>query len=131
MCGLEPPHRVVAYATLLCGEIVAQGENGEPLTLDPDADYDYCQWPAIKIARLAVDQSVRREGLGITLGQFALGIAREAIAPLVGCRFVVVDAKADSMEFYRKKLGFRILDTDENRARPEPVMFYDLYGLET
>ena len=88
----------------------------------------------MKISRLLVDSRYRRQGdrwadearLGEALVQFALGLAVEQVCPAVGCRFVVVDAKSDAVGFYRK-MGFTLLDTQANRARPEPVMFVDLH----
>jgi hypothetical protein len=56
----------------------------------------------------------------------SLGIAKDKISPAVGCRFVTVDAKRDSVGFYAKQ-GFTLLDTQGNRDRLEPVMFLDLH----
>lgn len=57
---------------------------------------------------------------------FAVGTAKDVICPAVGCRFVVVDAKKQSIGFY-EKCGFTLLDTDDNRSRQSPVMFLDLH----
>lgn len=117
--------RVVAYMSLVCGEVVIGGDD-TALVNAPDVIYRYTQYPAIKIARLAVDQRHRGQRLGQTLVDLALGIARDRISPSVGCRFVMVDAKQPSVNFYLK-MGFTLLDTEANRARPEPVMFVDLH----
>lgn len=79
----------------------------------------------MKIARLAVDTKYRESGLGRFLVEFSLGIAKDTIATAVGCRFVVLDAKKASVPFYLK-VGFRLIDTEENKAREQPVMFLDL-----
>lgn len=78
-------------------------------------------------ARLAVDQRYRGTGLGLKLVDFSLGLARDTIASAVGCRFVVLDAKQQSVHFY-EKIGFRMINTETNRARIEPIMFLDLKG---
>ena len=66
--------------------------------------------------------------LGSVLIDFALGIAKNEIAEWVGCRFIIVDAKAKSVAFY-EKVGFTLLDTPDNKARAEKVMFVDLSKL--
>lgn len=122
--------RVSAYITLICGEVVAGDGQQEAPALDPDAQYTYRQYPAIKIARLAVDERARGQGVGKYLVLLAIGISKAIICPAVGCRFVMVDAKRDSVAFYRDKCSFRLLETDENKARDEPVMFFDLYNTD-
>ena len=107
--------------TLVCGEIVA--EDGVP-TLG-DLDYRYSSYPAVKIARLAIDQKFQGQKLGRKLVQFSLGVVKDSICPRVGCRFVVVDAKKESVGFYQKE-GFTLLETRTNSERPEPIMFIDL-----
>ena len=113
---------VVAYVSLVCGEIAAENDNEVELEA---AQYRYDHYPAIKIARLAVRTNLRGSGLGKELVSFSLGLADE-VSQSVGCRFVVVDAKQPSIEFYTRQ-GFRLLDTEENKERSEPIMFIDLH----
>lgn len=116
--------KAIAYITLVCGEIVA-AEDENPLINEPQLDYRYKHFPAVKIARLAVDQRYRGYDLGRTLVNLALGQAKNVICPAVGCRFAVVDSKSQSVKFY-EKCGFTMLDTEENRKRESPVMWIDL-----
>ncbi|QHQ34887.1 GNAT family N-acetyltransferase [Algicella marina] len=111
---------VIAYVTLVCGEIVHELDENE---LD-GAQFTHKQYPALKLARLAIDRRYRGCGLGRNLVDFSVGRARH-IAKAAGCRFVVVDAKKPSVEFY-EKCGFRLIDTPANIQRNEPVMFFDL-----
>jgi GNAT superfamily N-acetyltransferase len=62
-------------------------------------------YPALKIARLAVDSRVERRGIGKYLLQFALGIAW-AISESASCRLVLVESKKASIPFY-EKYGFK------------------------
>ena len=113
--------RIKAYITIICGEIEVQvNHEGE------DVRYDYTKYPAVKIARLAVDSRVRGNKLGEALVDLAIGVTRDIVCPHVGCRFIVVDSKQQSVAFYRK-CGFALLDTADNRDRDEPVMFIDLH----
>lgn len=119
--------RLVGYITLVCGEIVLQ--DGDALVVEEGLEYLYSQYPAVKIARLAVDRRCRKKGIGEGLVNLALATAREAISPYVGCRFVVVDAKRESVDWYNGR-GFTMLDTEENRVRGAPVMWVDLSKLD-
>lgn len=111
---------VRAYVTLVCGEVAAERDIAD---LD-GADFRYEHFPALKIARLAVHAKYRKFALGRTLVDFSVGRSQD-IASIAGCRFVVVDAKKPSVGFY-EKCGFRLINTDENKSRTEPVMFLDL-----
>lgn len=117
-------NKIVAYITLVCGEIVLEGN--KRLLDEPDLKYNYKSYPAVKIARLAVHEDYRDEKLGSLLVEIALGTAKDIICPAIGCRFVAVDSKTEAVKFYERK-GFSILDTPKNRRRSEPVMFIDLH----
>lgn len=117
----------VAYITIVCGEIAVEDDASRPID-DTDVEYRYDQYPAIKIARLAVDKDHRGRNLGRSLVDFVLGLVLDEVCPTVGCRFVVVDAKPQSVAFYAR-MGFTLLDTTTNRRRTEPVMFVDLKKL--
>jgi GNAT superfamily N-acetyltransferase len=77
--------------------------------------------PVLGLARLAVDESARGMGLGAQLLRFVLGLAAK-MADDVGCAGVVVDAKPDAIDFYRK-YGFTPFETIEGQseARPRPT----------
>jgi GNAT superfamily N-acetyltransferase len=123
--GVFDGQKLIGYVTLVCGQI--EVDSGQPAPDVGDAMFLYKHYPAVKIARLAIDQRYRRTGLGRVLVDFSLGVARDTVASTVGCRFVVLDAKKQSVPFYEKN-GFRLIDTQTNRARAEPVMFLDLKG---
>lgn len=120
-----PPKKLIAYVTLVCGEVTVDSEDGR-LIEDEGVEYRYKHYPALKIARLAVDRRYWGNDIGSALVSLALGIAKDIICPAVGCRFAVVDSKQKSIAFYSKQ-GFTFLDTNENRARSEPIMFIDLW----
>lgn len=118
--------KLVGYITLICAEITTE-RAGE--LAPPDVVYTYKSYPAVKIARLAVDQRFRGLDLGRQLVSFCLGIVKETICPNIGCRFVVVDSKKKSIGFY-EKCGFTMIDTASNRDRPEPIMYIDLHRVD-
>jgi GNAT superfamily N-acetyltransferase len=119
--------RPVAFITIVCSEVETTAEHS---LLGEDVPFQYRGYPAVKLARLAVDTRYRKSGVGRALVDIALGVVKTSVCPSVGCRFMVVDSKRQSVNFY-EKCGFTMLDTDENRRRDEPVMFIDLHKIET
>jgi GNAT superfamily N-acetyltransferase len=83
----------------------------------------YKEYPAIKIARLAVDKKYERRGVGRFLLLAAVGKAFK-ISDEVGCRFITVDSKQDSIEFYEKRGGFELAKNTKNDTYP--TMYLDI-----
>jgi len=117
--------QVIGYVTIMCAE-VALAEGYEFADKPGAGRWKY--QPAVRIARLAIADTHQRTGLGRELVDIAIGIVTEGVAPNAGCRFIIVDAKRKSIGFY-EKLGFRLLDTDDNRADAAPLMFLDLKAI--
>ena len=124
--GAFEGEKLLGYVTLLCGQIDIEGD--EPSADLGEASYPFGEFPAVKIARLAVDYRYRGSGLGRSLIKFSLAIVRDEVASVVGCRFVVLDAKQQSVNFYTKN-GFRTIDTESNKQRDIPIMYLDLKGI--
>ena len=80
--------------------------------------------PVLRIGRLAVDESVRGQGIGRLLLRFALQLALR-LGHEFGCVGVLVDAKPDAVTFY-EKLGFMPLEILEGQseARPAPIALF-------
>jgi len=74
--------------------------------------------PAVLIGRLAVDKSVKGQGLGSQLLRHAL-LKAKRISVQVGCCFVLVDALEEATAFYTR-YGFKPL-RDEPRSLVIPV----------
>lgn len=117
----DTPH-VLAYASIMCAEIKLEG--AYPID-DKRGAERYSYQPAVRIARLAVCEGCEGQGWGRELVTTVIGIISLSIQPYAGCRFLIVDAKRKSIAFYRR-LGFRLLDTVENRTQETPLMFVDL-----
>jgi GNAT superfamily N-acetyltransferase len=87
--------------------------------------------PVVRLARLAVDETVRGQGLGAQLLKFVFTLATR-MATDYGCVGVVVDAKPDAVAFYAK-YGFTAVDLVEGQsdARPQPLpMFLSLRAIQ-
>ena len=76
--------------------------------------------PILRLARLAVDERARRQGLGKQLLRFALGLTAK-MAEDYGCVGIVVDAKEQAVEFYAK-YGFVPLDAVEGASDARPAL---------
>lgn len=80
--------------------------------------------PALRLARLAVAESARGQGIGKQLLKAVFGIAHE-MADRTGCVAVIVDAKPEAVEFY-ERYGFESLDIISgalgDRPSPHPMI---------
>lgn len=86
--------------------------------------------PVLRLARLAVDRSAQRQGVGKLLLRAVFRIAHQ-MAETVGCLGVVVDAKQEAIQFY-KRYGFESFEALEGKleSRPEPLpMFLELRAI--
>lgn len=83
----------------------------------------YKEYPAIKIARLAIDKRYERRGVGTFLLKVAVGKAYD-ISERVGCRFITVDSKQESIGFYKKSGGFKLVTGYEKKTYP--TMYLDI-----
>lgn len=83
----------------------------------------YKEYPAIKIARLATDKRYERRGVGTFLLLAAVGKALK-MSDYVGCRFITVDSKQDSIGFYEKRGRFELAKKQKNK--PYPTMYLDI-----
>lgn len=116
--------RVWGYITLMSSEIILN-ENQRPQEIYASTRYE--AFPAVKIARLAIDKALQGQGYGKELLSWAITLVRDKVSSCIGCRFLVVDAKKDSILFY-KKVGFNLFPIPQ--PDEHPLMFLDLYHLE-
>lgn len=80
--------------------------------------------PVLRIARLAVDASARGRGVGKALLRFSIELA-ERLRNEVGCVGLIVDAKREATDFYRR-LGFVAVEILQGASRtvPAPVPMF-------
>lgn len=113
--------KVLAYVTTLCTHVAVEQFDEEAIL----EGFRYRDYPAIKLARLAVDVSLRRQGIGNQLVDFVVGLITEHVMPHTGCRFLVVDAKPESINFYSTK-GFLPIGRNDGGESATTTMFIDL-----
>ena len=117
--AIDPAGGIAGFATVAASEIspAAMPESkrkrlpGYPL-------------PVLRLARLAVDDRAKGQGVGRLLLQAVLGLGQKMSEEL-GCVGVVVDAKPEAVAFY-EKLGFTRLElaAGELGDRPQPVALF-------
>jgi predicted N-acetyltransferase YhbS len=121
----EGDAKVIGYISLMCAEVALEKtyEIADKVGADK---YEF--QPAVRIARLARCPKNKDQAIGRQLVEMAIGMVLVSIVPHAGCRFMILDAKSKSISFY-KSLGFRLLDTKDNLAKANPLMFLDLRAL--
>ncbi|MCY4261186.1 MAG: hypothetical protein OXC91_13110, partial [Rhodobacteraceae bacterium] len=80
---VDSGNAVRGFVTLVCGEITTDNSLDETVGVT----FRYEHYPAVKIARLAVDHRYRGYGYGRNPVDFATGCIRN-ISEIAGCRFV-------------------------------------------
>lgn len=113
--------KVLAYITTLCTHVAVEQFDEQSVV----EGFRYKDYPAIKLARLAVDISLRGQGIGSQLVDFVIGLVTEHVMPCTGCRFLVVDAKPESVAFYKAK-GFLPIGHSTDGQAAMTTMFIDL-----
>lgn len=120
---VDQTNRVWAYISLMCSQLKLE----EDQRVKKGTNFNrYEIYPAIKIVRLAVDQALQGQGYGSKLITFAIATSKDLIMPHIGCRFLMVDSKNGAIPFY-EKIGFKLLDSEENKSKEHPILFMDLH----
>jgi len=110
---------VLGYATVAPGHIEI-----EDLPVSRRRRLPKYPLPILRLARLAVHESLQGRGLGRQLLRFVLNLALQ-MAEGFGCIGVVVDAKPEAVAFYRQ-FGFVPLEVLEghSQARPQTTTMF-------
>lgn len=119
---------LAAYITLLTDKLVASER------LLEEEEIKYTSFPAVKIGLLAADYRASR--VGTRMVEWALEYAAFTVAPLVGVRFMTVDAFFDKDSGYDisgfyEKLGFMFVNPEEQLPpiHSYRTMYFDLKPL--
>jgi predicted N-acetyltransferase YhbS len=118
--------RILGFATVAPAHIEI-----EDLPAATRARLPHYPLPVLRLARLAVDMEVQRQGLGSEILRFVLQLASRMAGDL-GCIGVVVDSKPEAEAFYAR-YGFSLIETLEGQsgARPQPrTMFLGMGAIK-
>lgn len=126
---LENATSTIAFFSLLNDKITKKdSDSGTFLGIRgimPDRKQNYTSYPAMKIARLGVNNQIQNSGIGSMIIDYlkALFIHNNR----TGCRFITVDAYRNSLSFYEKN-NFSYLTTKDSGRATRP-MYFDLLPL--
>lgn len=109
--------KVIGYFTWLTDVIELKGKDKRVFRKMGVA---YRSYPAIKLARLAVDKNYAKSGVGSYLVDCILEEI-SSFSEHIGCRYITVDAYPGAYNFY-KKLGFKVHTEKEHTV----LMYYDI-----
>lgn len=110
---------IVGFVTLSMADLKKERMKSEDRLLIGKENY-----PALQVSQLAVCEKRFKNRIGTFLCDFCLAKAYE-FSEKVGCRFLVLNAKRDVIDFY-EKYGFKLLPKQEKRI--EPVMFLNIFS---
>ena len=111
---------IVGFLTLCSSEVVLKTWEFEKLI--PDVDRK--TFPAVKLARVAIQKDRQRGGIGRQIVNYIIGWAIK-FNESVGCRFIVVDPIPDSVAFY-EEVGFTRNKSGMYRNRKFPSFRLDI-----
>ena len=100
-------NELVGFVALVADTIEAK------TVIDGLEHYEYKKYPGVKIARLAVDSRFERRGIGTYLLAAAIGKTL-SVCESIGCRYILVDSKKSSIDFYQKN-GFKLVEKYKSR----------------
>jgi ribosomal protein S18 acetylase RimI-like enzyme len=121
-------NRIVSYMSLITDSIRISATEKELHSLN----YPFKMIPALKIAKLAVDEDFTKKykGIGTYMIEFAAFIARSCDEIHAACRFLSVDAdiehNTDVLNFYKKN-GFLLNEERYGKNRKTVSMRKDIY----
>lgn len=87
----------------------------------------YPYFPALMIGRVATEKMCQNQGVGRLLCLRAVAMAVR-LRREIGCQFVILNAKKNSIDFY-KRCGFE-LGTNQPKRRRTPFMYFKLLNIE-
>ncbi|MBU4492226.1 MAG: GNAT family N-acetyltransferase [Euryarchaeota archaeon] len=111
---------IAGYITLVADTLEVEAVG----TDDKIDGYLYHKYPAVKIARFAVDQKLEKKGVGRYMLLAAIGKAI-SVSNDIGCRYITVDSKPESIGFYEKH-GFKMVEKHRHKF---PKVYLNMYPI--
>ena len=108
----------IGFVTLAAATIEVKSIDGPPLP-----GYTPKTYPCIKLARLAVDERYAGNDFGSYLLLWTMG-KFEKISKEIGCRYLTVDSKSESIGFYEKN-DFILVQKTIHKLHP--TLYLDMY----
>jgi GNAT superfamily N-acetyltransferase len=111
--------RILGFVTVTPGQL-----ESEELPLALRRKLPGYPLPILRLARLAVDEGVRGQGLGKQLLRFVVGLA-SSLEKDYGCVGIVVDAKREAIDFYARYGCVKLAAVEgASDARPSQTLMF-------
>jgi GNAT superfamily N-acetyltransferase len=128
---IESDERTLAFWSLFNDKIVKEPEQSNNAwrrfrELMFPQNKQFISYPSMKIGRLGVDNTAKGHGLGTQILDYLKIWFVDNNR--TGCRFITVDAYAESLKFYEKN-GFKYL-TETDKGKDTRLMYYDLIEIK-
>ena len=94
---------IIGYVTLAMGAL-----QKKRLPKDRKKAKRFPNVPSLLLGQLARDRRFKGEGVGGIMVDWVLRTANE-LSKKIGCRYVILDAELDKIEYYKKNFGFQDL----------------------
>jgi GNAT superfamily N-acetyltransferase len=117
---------LAGYFSLLADSVQLQTRERKKLGLTSD---DHPFVPALKIARLAVNEQHQGSGVGLLMTKACYYMA-QTVAKTAGCRLLTVDAYPAALDFYLR-LGFKPNRAGQYKDREHPSLRLDVFESKT
>ena len=104
--------RVIGFFSLCCDAIKLLDDEKQDCGISNKKPVK--EYPAVKIARLAVDKNCQKKHLGTHCIQIAIGLIRDKLSGYIGCRFITVDSYYNKVIWYSK---FKFLINEHSKYK--------------
>jgi hypothetical protein len=121
---------VIGFVSLSADSVLAPRLKSEDLVRKRGSNRPiYSSLPCILIGRLAVVKRCERQGIGTNILKWSVGLITDIVCKSVGCRYITVDPKIESLDLYLKSgLGFTPMEAIKP-GKPETRYYINLYRL--
>lgn len=98
---------VIGFVSLSADSVSVRLLKADDIARKKDGKAAYSNLPCILIGRLAVVEKFERKDLGTNILKWSVGLITNLVCKSVGCRYITVDPKTESLVLYMKSgLGF-------------------------
>jgi hypothetical protein len=120
---------VIGFVSLSADSVAAPRIRSEDQARKKDGKPTYSNLPCILIGRLAVVEKMERQDLGTNILSWAVMLITNVVCRSVGCRYITVDPKEESLILYKKsKWGFVQMEALKP-GKKETRYYINLYRL--
>lgn len=120
---------VIGFVSLSADSVSVRYLKAGDIARKRDGKAVYENLPCVLIGRLAVVERLERQGLGTNILKWAVGLITNQVCQSVGCRYITVDPKEESLILYKKSgLGFTQMEATKP-GKKETRYYINLYKL--